>query len=108
MFIFSQYNSEVIKLEFDKKVLEELFTERMRKYPDALTYDHISKITGRGRKFVYKWILDGRIKAVALNDRVNIVPKQWLLDYMLTDDFIYNYASCNRLKPILHQAIIER
>ena len=80
----------------------------MRKYPDALTYDHIAKITGCCRKFVYKWVLDGRIKAVALNDRVNIVLKQWLLDYMLTDDFIYNYASCNRLKPILNQAIIER
>ncbi len=99
---------EVTNLKFDKKVLEELFAERMRKYPDALTYDDIAKITGRARKCVYKWVLDGRIKAVPLNERVNIVPKQWLLDYMLTDDFIYNYASCNRLKPILNQAVIER
>ena len=99
---------EVMNLEFDKKILEELFIKRMKKYPDALTYDHISKITGRGRKFVYKWVLDGRIKAVALNDRVNIVPKQWLLEFMLTDDFIYNYPKDSKLKPILNQAIIER
>lgn len=98
---------EVMKLKFDKKVLEELFTERMRKYPDALTYDDIAKITGRRRDKVPDWISSGKIKAVNLNERVKIVSKQWLLEYMLTDDFIYNYASCNRLKPILNQAVIK-
>lgn len=98
---------EVMSLKFDKKILEELFIKRMKKYPDALTYDDIARITGRHRDKVPDWISSGKIKAVNLNERVKIVPKQWLLEYMLTDDFIYNYASCNRLKPILNQAIIE-
>ena len=45
---------EVMSLKFGKKILEQLFIKRTRKYPDALTYDDISKITGLARKFVYK------------------------------------------------------
>ncbi len=98
---------EVMKVRFDKKVLEALFAELLDKYPDAMTYDDVAKITGRNRKYVHKWALAGKLKCVKLNERVNIVPKQWLLEFMLSDGFIYNYACNNKLKPILTQAVIK-
>ena len=52
-----------------------------------------------------KWISAGKLKVVKLNSNVSIVPKQWLLEFMLTDDFIYNYPKDSKLKPILNQAI---
>ena len=77
----------------------------MSEYPDALTYDDITKITDRARSCVWKWVSEGKLKAVKLNSNVSIVPKQWLLEFMLTDDFIYNYPKDSKLKPILNQAI---
>ena len=47
----------------------------------------------------------GNLKVVKLNSNVSIVPKSWLLEFMLTDDFIYNYPNDSKLKPILNQAI---
>ena len=99
--------AEIERIKFNKKKLKELFTEIMSQYPDALTYDDVAKITGRARKCVYKWILEGKFKVVKLNGNVNIVAKEWLLEFMLTDDFIYNYSYANKLKPILNQAIIK-
>ena len=80
----------------------------MSEYPDALTCDDVAKITGRARGCVCKWTSSGKLKVVKLNSNVSIVPKQWLLEFMLTDDFIYNYPKDSKLKPILNQAIIKR
>ena len=82
--------AEVERIKFNKKKLKESFKERMSEYPDALTYDDVAKITGRARGCVCKWTSAGQLKAVKLNSNVSIVPKQWLLEFMLTDDFIYN------------------
>ena len=80
----------------------------MSEYPDALTYDDIAKITGYTRRCVCKWISAGKVKAMKLNINVSIVPKQWLLEFIITDDFIYNYSCDSRLKPMLNQAIVKR
>ena len=80
----------------------------MSEYPDALTYDDVAKITDRARSCVWKWVSEGKLKVVKLNSNVNIVPKAWLLKFMLTDDFIYNYPKDSKLKPILNQAITKR
>ena len=100
--------AEVERIKFNKKKLKELFKERMSEYPDALSYDDIAKITGRARGCVCKWTSAGKLKVVKLNSNVSIVPKQWLLEFMLTDDFIYNYPKDSKLKPILNQAITKR
>ena len=97
--------AEVERVKFNKKKLKELFKERMSEYPDALTYDDVAKITDRVRSCVWKWVSEGKLKAVKLNSNVCIVPKAWLLEFMLTDDFIYNYPKDSKLKPILNQAI---
>lgn len=100
--------AEVERIKFNKKKLKESFKERMSEYPDALTYDDVAKITDRVRSCVWKWVSEGKLKVVKLNSNVSIVPKQWLLEFMLTDDFIYNYPKDSRLKPILNQAIVKR
>ena len=100
--------AEVERIKFNKKKLKELFKERMSEYPDALTYDDITKITDRARSCVWKWVSEGKLKVVKLNSNVSIVPKQWLLEFMLTDDFIYNYPKDSKLKPVLNQAITKR
>ena len=100
--------AEAERIKFNKKRLRELFKERMSEYSDALTYDDVAKITGRARGCVCKWTSAGKLKVVKLNSNVSIVPKQWLLEFMLTDDFIYNYPRDGKLKPILNQAIIKR
>ena len=97
--------AEVERIKFNKKKLKELFKERMSEYPDALTYDDVAKITDRARSCVWKWVSEGKLKVVKLNSNVSIVPKQWLLEFMLMDDFIYNYPKDSKLKPILNQAI---
>ena len=74
----------------------------------GVLYDDIAKITGRARKSVCEWISTGKLKVVKLNSNVSIVPKAWLLEFMLTDDFIYNYPNDIKLKPILNQAIVKR
>ena len=100
--------AEVERIKFNKKQLKESFKERMSEYPDALTYDDVAKITDRARSCVWKWVSEGKLKVVKLNSNVSIVPKQWLLEFMLTDDFIYNYPNDSKLKPILNQAIVKR
>ncbi len=100
--------AEVERIKFNKKKLKELFKERMSEYPDALTYDDVAKITGRARGCVCKWTSAGKLKVVKLNSNVSIVPKSWLLEFMLTDDFIYNYPKDSKIKPILNQAIFKR
>ena len=54
--------AEVERIKFNKKQLKESFKERMSEYPDALTYDDITKITDRARSCVWKWVSEGKLK----------------------------------------------
>lgn len=82
---------EVPKTRLDEEIFEELFADSIKKYSDALTYDDIANITGYNQKRIPNWISSEKLKCAKLNDRVNIVSKQWLLEFMLTEEFPYNY-----------------
>ena len=96
------------KVKLDKNILAELFTEMMEKYPDALSLDDVGKITGYMRWGVPEWISSGELKSVKMNHRRTIVPKEWLLEFMLSDEFLDRYTNNPRFRKIISQAVIEK
>lgn len=96
------------KVNLDMALLAELFAEMMEKYPDALSLDNVGKITGFMRKGVPEWINSGELKSVRMNNRRCIVPKEWLLEFMLSEKFLTQYTNTPRFRKILSRAVINR
>lgn len=69
--------------------------------PDVLTVADIAAFTGYGRHTVSRWCSEGRLKVITRSPKF-IVPKSYLLDFLISDD--YNNI-CRKSKR--HYAMIQ-
>lgn len=78
-----------MKLEISKIVLEHLqvyYTELLCDYPDVLTTQTVSEITGYGKTSINNWCNKGYIKSFKKNN-VNHIPKGYLVEFFCSTYF---------------------
>lgn len=54
--------------------------------PDVLTVEQIARFTGYTPHTVSRWCTEGRLRTIQRRPRF-MVPKTWLLDYLVSDDY---------------------
>ena len=78
-----------MKLEISKTALEHLqvyYTELLVDYPDVLTTQVVSEITGYGKTSINNWCNKGYIKSFKKNN-VNHIPKVYLVEFFCSTYF---------------------
>ena len=59
---------------------------KIEELPDVLTPQHLIDFLPIGRNSVYDLLKTNKIKSIKVG-RKNIIPKQYLLDYLFADDY---------------------
>ncbi len=60
------------------------YTNLLQTYPDLLTIEHLTQITGYSRTALQKWIRCDKIKALMTTPKI-LVPKRHLLDFLISE-----------------------
>ena len=68
--------------EIVREHLRLYYTELLSGYPDVLTTQVVSKITGYGKTAINNWCNQGHIKSFRKNN-VNHIPKVYLVEFYL-------------------------
>jgi len=63
------------------------YLKMLSKYPDVLSVNQLSSLTGYSTTTILKWISKGSIKYLDMGNRY-LVPKEWLLDFLSGPDFM--------------------
>ncbi len=66
--------------------LQLYYTELLSGYPDVLTTQTVSKITGYGKTSINNWCNQGHIKSFQKNN-VNHIPKIYLVEFFCSTYF---------------------
>lgn len=67
--------------------LRALYAEALEPYPDVMDPRQISNAIGYAVTTIIKWCREGRIRCFTIRN-VLMVPKPWLIDYLLTPAFL--------------------
>jgi excisionase family DNA binding protein len=57
------------------------YLKKLSKYPDVLSVNQLSSLTGYSTTTLLKWINRGAIKHLDMGNRY-LVPKEWLLEFL--------------------------
>lgn len=70
----------------NRLLIRRCFEEQLAGSPDVLTAAQIARLTGYSAKTVSRWCSAGRLKSI-LRQPKYMVPKVWLLDFLVSDDY---------------------
>ena len=63
------------------------YLKKLTKYPDVLSVNQLSSLTGYSTTTLLKWINKGAIKHLDMGNRY-LVPKEWLLEFLSGPEFM--------------------
>jgi len=63
------------------------YLKQLSKYPDVLSVNQLSSLTGYSTTTILKWINKGAIKYLNMGNRY-LVPKEWLLEFLAGPEFM--------------------
>ena len=63
------------------------YLKKLSKYPDDLSVNQLSSLTGYSTTTLLKWINKGALKHLDMGNRY-LVPKEWLLEFLSGPEFM--------------------
>lgn len=87
-----------------KEKLREQFAMRIVNYDDVITPDEVAEIMGYSTKTVYEWCLKGDLKSFLIYNRCK-VPKEYLLDFMISDRCLLIVRKSAKHKQLIDAAL---
>lgn len=88
-------------LTSSKNQVEAYFKKLYSSYPDVVTTNQAALMTGLSKKTITGLIKKGTLQAISHN-RGYVVPKQWLMDFVTSDDYLTFRSSSEKFKSIIH------
>lgn len=100
-YVSRQSFHHLISPDVDKeKEVREYFTFIYADYPDVLKTSEVAEITGLHKSTVLKVLKTGELQSLKIN-RDYMVPKPFLLDFVVTRRYLYSTSSSEQFAKVL-------